>query len=100
MFQFYLSHLHRIPPGASEAEWDHGYQTLSSMHFAMGISFERGKPASVRFWDCGYRQASFCLLPEREPAFEYTDDRFLKACGVKPAPILGAQRPFRALLTR
>lgn len=85
MFQFYLSHLHQILPGASEAEWDRAYRLLSSMHYSMGVSFAAGRPVSVRFWDCGFERKSFCIVPEPAPRFRYTDDRFLRACGISTA---------------
>ena len=71
-------------------------RTLASMHWSVSVSYENGKAVAVRWHDCGFEQASLRLLPD-EPTtnFAYTrpedgrnampsDERFLRACGVRP----------------
>jgi hypothetical protein len=68
-------------------------RTLAGMHWSAHISYEGGKAVGVRWSDCGSEQPSSCLLPdEPTPSFEYTDDRFLRACGVRTADDLASIR--------
>ena len=65
-------------------EWDRITRTLAGMHWSVVVSYENGRPTKVRWHDCGIEQASLCMVPEQTARFEYADDRFLPACGVRP----------------
>ena len=45
-------------------------------------SYKDGRPTKVRWHDCGFEQASLCIVPEPDASFAYTDGRCLQACGV------------------
>jgi hypothetical protein len=68
-------------------------------NWSVNVSYENGKPVEVRWHDCGFDRPSLCLLPD-EPTtnFKYTrreghrdpvpaDERFLRACGVRPPDV-------------
>jgi hypothetical protein len=72
---------------------------LAGMHWLVCVSYEYGIPVAVRWHDCGFGLFSLCLLPdEPTPNFSYTrpedgrdqmpaDERFLRACGVRPPDV-------------
>jgi hypothetical protein len=81
--------------GPTDAEQERINRTLAGMHWSAHISYEGGKPVAVRWHDCGFEQASLCMVPEPTASFEYArpedhrdpvpaDERFLRACGVCP----------------
>jgi hypothetical protein len=86
MFQLQLSHLkQRLLQGSTDGDWLHLYRLLSSMHYSLWVSYETGRPTAISFSGCGFEQASMCIVPEPTTSFTYTDDRFLRACGVRTA---------------
>jgi hypothetical protein len=91
----------RLLRGASDAEQAHIYRILSSMHWSVQLSYVSGLLVAVRWHSCGFERSSLCLLPD-EPTtrFAYArpedhrdampaDERFLRACGVRPPEVLG-----------
>jgi hypothetical protein len=97
MFFLQLSQFkHWLMRWPTDAEWAHVCRALAGMHWSVCVSFEHGIPVAVRWFDCGFGRPSLCLLPD-EPTtnFTYTrpaddrdpvpaDERFLRACGVRP----------------
>ena len=65
----------------------------------MSVSYQYGRPVELQWIDCGYERSSLCVLPERPTTtFTYTrpedhrdpvpaDERFLRACGVRPPDV-------------
>jgi hypothetical protein len=100
MFFLQLSQFkHWLMRGPTDAEQARIHRILSSMHWAAHVSYEGGKAVEVRWSDCGFDRPSLCLLPD-EPTtkFAYTrpedhrdsvpaDERFLRACGVRPPDV-------------
>ena len=85
MFFLQLSRFkHWLMRGPTDAEWTRISRTLAGMHWSAHISYADGKPVAVRWHDCGFEQPSLCIVPE-SASFAYTDDRFLRACGVGTA---------------
>ena len=81
--------------GPTDAEQERISRTLAGMHWSAHISYADGKPVAVRWHDCGFEQASLCMVPEPTTSFAYArpedhrdplpaDERFLRACGVRP----------------
>ncbi len=86
MFLLQLSHFKRwLLRGPTDAEQERISRTLAGMHWSAHISYADSKPVAVRWHDCGFEQASLCIVPEPTASFGYTDDRFLRACGVRPS---------------
>lgn len=69
------------------------------MHWSVHVSYEGGKVVEMRRRDCGFGRPSLCLLPD-EPTTRFTyarpedhrdpvpgDERFLRACGVRPPDV-------------
>jgi hypothetical protein len=85
--------------GPTDADWTRVCRALAGMHWSVSVSKENGKAVRVRWHDCGFDRSSLCLLPERPTTnFTYTrpqdnrdpmraDQRFLRACGVRPADV-------------
>jgi hypothetical protein len=82
--------------GPTDAEQTRICRTLAGMHWSVRVSHENGRPVAVRWLDCGFEQASMCLLPTTN--FAYTrpedhrdpvpaDERFLRSCGVRPPDV-------------
>ena len=69
--------------GPTDEEWERVWRTLSGMHWSARISYHGRIPVAVEWIDCGHEQASLCMMPLPEPSiFGYSDDRFLRACGI------------------
>jgi hypothetical protein len=79
-----LSHFKRwLLRGPTDEEWERVWRTLSGMHWSARISYHGRIPVAVEWIDRGHEQASLCMLPLPEPSiFGYSDDRFLRACGI------------------
>jgi hypothetical protein len=74
-----------VAPGESDrCEWEHITRLLAGMYWSAGVSYEGGRLVAVCWLDCGADLRSLCLLPEPTASFEYTDEQFLRACGVRP----------------
>ena len=100
MFLLQLSRFkHWLMRGPTDAERMRIWRALAGMHWSVCVSYEHGIPVAVRWSDCGFQQASLCLLPD-EPTtrFAYArpedhrdpvpaDIRFLRACGVRPPDV-------------
>ena len=85
MFLVQLSHFKRwLLRGPTDEELERRvWRTLSGMHWSARISYHGRIPVAVEWIDCGHEQASLCMLPLPEPSiFGYSDDRFLRACGI------------------
>jgi hypothetical protein len=63
----------------------------------LSVSYENGKAVGVQWHDCGSDRSALCLLPD-EPITKFIyarpedhrdpmvgDERFLHACGIRPA---------------
>jgi hypothetical protein len=100
MFFLQLSQFkHWLLHGPTDAEQERINRTLAGMHWSAHISYEGGKVVGVRWSDCGFGQPSLCLLPdELTTRFAYArpedhrdplpaDERFLRACGVRPPDV-------------
>jgi hypothetical protein len=74
-------------------------RTLAGMHWSVSVSYENGMAVGVRWHDCGFGRPSLCLLPD-EPTISFAparpedhhepmlaDERFLRACGVRPSDV-------------
>jgi hypothetical protein len=71
-------------------------QALAGMYWSVCVSYEHGIPGAVRSHDCGFDRSSLCLLAYQQTTnFTYArpedhsdpvpaDERFLRACGVRP----------------
>jgi len=90
---------HWLMRGPTDAEWARIWWALAGMHWSVCVSYENGNAVGVRWHDCGFDHPSLCLLPD-EPTtnFAYTrpedcrdpvpaDERFLRACGVRPPDV-------------
>ena len=105
MFLLQLSHFKNwLMRGPTDAEWARIFGALSDMHWSVSVSYQYGRPVGVRWHDCGFDRSSLCLLPERLTTnFTYTrpadnrdpmraDQRFLRACGVRPPDVRDESR--------
>jgi hypothetical protein len=98
LFLLQLSHFKNwILRGPTDAEQERINRTLAGMHWSAHISYEGGKAVALRWSDCGFDRSSLCLMPEMTTSFAYErpedhrdpltgDERFLRACGVRPPP--------------
>jgi hypothetical protein len=70
--------------GATDSEHERITRALAGMHWSAQISHKDGNATEVRWHDCGFEPVSLCMLPQLEPSiFGYSDDRFLRACGIR-----------------
>jgi hypothetical protein len=86
---------HWLMRGPTDAERVRIWRALAGMNWSVWVSYEHGIPVAVRWLDCGFGRSSLCLLPESTTSFAYgrpedhrdplpADERFLRACGVRP----------------
>jgi hypothetical protein len=99
MFFLQLSQFKRwLLRGPTDAEQKHINRTLAGMHWSAHISYADGKAVGVRWSDCGVDRRSLRMVPEPTTRFAYArpedhrdpqpgDERFLRACGVRPLDV-------------